>query len=156
MVVSQNSFHEAGLASPPRLAVLTTKPVVPQLRDERPFSARDMRALEEFRPVVEASIRQHWSDLPSRFDHSAQDRHGPALESAIQQSFHRFGDGLLTTREREIAEHTLKGHSAEAVGRTLGISPGTVRIHRRNIYGKLRISSQGELFSRFIQTLARI
>jgi DNA-binding CsgD family transcriptional regulator len=53
-------------------------------------------------------------------------------------------------------EHTLKGHSAEAVGRILGISPGTVRIHRRNIYAKLRISSQGELFSRFIQTLSRL
>jgi DNA-binding CsgD family transcriptional regulator len=29
-----------------------------------------------------------------------------------------------------------------------------VRIHRRNVYSKLRISSQGELFSRFIQTLS--
>ena len=37
-------------------------------------------------------------------------------------------------------------------GRTiLGISPGTVRIHRRNIYAKLRINSQGELFSKFIE-----
>jgi DNA-binding CsgD family transcriptional regulator len=30
-----------------------------------------------------------------------------------------------------------------------------VRIHRRNIYGKLRIGSQGELFSRFIDMLSR-
>jgi len=52
-----------------------------------------------------------------------------------------------------VAEFTLKGHSAEAVGRILGITPGTVRIHRRNIYSKLRIRSQGELFSRFIVAL---
>lgn len=125
------------------------------MRDERPFSNREMRALDEVRPVVEACIRRHWHDLPLRFDLSAQDRDGTAMETRLERSFHSFGEGILTAREREIVEHTLKGHSAEAVGRILGISPGTVRIHRRNIYGKLRISSQGELFSRFIQTLAR-
>jgi DNA-binding CsgD family transcriptional regulator len=127
--------------------------VLSLMRGERSFSLREMRALEEVRPVVESAIRCHWADLPSRFDHSAQGRQGPAPESAIERSFHSFGDGILTAREREIVEHTLKGHSADAVGRILGISPGTVRIHRRNIYAKLRISSQGELFSRFIQTL---
>lgn len=130
--------------------------VLSLMRDERPFSLREMKALEEIRPVVEACIRTHWADLPARFDLSAQDRRGSAMESEVERSFHSFGDGLLTAREREIVEHTLKGHSAEAVGRILGISPGTVRIHRRNIYAKLRISSQGELFSRFIQTLSRI
>lgn len=130
--------------------------VLSLMRDERPFSSREMRALEEMRPVVEASIRRHWADLPSRFDQSTEERQGPALETAIERSFHSFGDGVLTAREREIVEHTLKGHSAEAVGRILGISSGTVRIHRRNIYAKLRISSQGELFSRFIRTLGGV
>jgi DNA-binding CsgD family transcriptional regulator len=127
--------------------------VLSLMRDKRSFASREMRALEEVRPVVESAIRRHWADLPRRFDHSAEGRQGPALGSTIDRSFHSFGDGILTAREREIVEHTLKGHSAEAVGRILGISPGTVRIHRRNIYAKLRISSQGELFSRFIQTL---
>ena len=126
------------------------------MRDERPFSNREMKALGELRPVVETTIRRHWVDLPTRFDQSSQCRQGLAIESQLDRSFHSFGDGLLTAREREIVEHTLKGHSAEAVGRILGISPGTVRIHRRNIYAKLRISSQGELFSRFIKTLGRI
>ena len=128
--------------------------VLSLMRDERPFSNREIKGLEEIRPVVEACIRQHWPDLPSRFDQTAPDREGLDLQTRLERSFHSFGDGLLTPREREIVEHTLKGHSAEAVGRILGISPGTVRIHRRNIYAKLRISSQGELFSRFIQTLA--
>jgi DNA-binding CsgD family transcriptional regulator len=125
------------------------------MRDEKPFSTREMTALKELKPVIDASIRRHWANLPSQFDLSSQSRLGQARETDLERSFHSFGDGLLTPREREIAEHTLKGHSAEAVGRILGISPGTVRIHRRNIYAKLRISSQGELFSRFIQTLAR-
>ena len=60
--------------------------------------------------------------------------------------------GLL----RQVAAFTLKGHSAESAGQILGISPGTVRLHRRSIYSKLRINSQGELFSRFLETLAEM
>lgn len=130
--------------------------VLSLMRDERPFSLREMKSLDEVRPVVEASIRRHWADLPARFGTQSRNGQGPAIETEIERSFHSFGEGVLTAREREIVEHTLKGHSAEAVGRILGISPGTVRIHRRNIYAKLRISSQGELFSRFIQTLGRL
>ncbi len=59
----------------------------------------------------------------------------------------------MTPREREVVEHTLRGHSADAIGKLLGISPGTVRIHRKNIYSKLRINSQGELFSAFISAI---
>jgi DNA-binding CsgD family transcriptional regulator len=47
----------------------------------------------------------------------------------------------------------LEGHSSDAIARSLGISVGTVRIHRRNIYGKLQISSQQELFSIFFQKI---
>jgi DNA-binding CsgD family transcriptional regulator len=67
----------------------------------------------------------------------------------------RFGQGQLTPREREVVEYTLKGHSAEAIRQILGIAAGTVRTHRRNIYAKLDISSQGELFARFIGALAK-
>jgi DNA-binding CsgD family transcriptional regulator len=64
-----------------------------------------------------------------------------------------FGRSVLTPRECDVVEFVLKGHSAEAIGKILGISIGTVRIHRKNIYAKLAINSQGELFSRFIQAL---
>ena len=44
------------------------------------------------------------------------------------------------------------GHSARAIGEALRISNETVRVHRRNIYEKLGISSQGELFRWFLAT----
>lgn len=128
--------------------------VLSLMRSERPFSAREIRALDAVRPSVQACIARHWAQLADRFAPTQPVAEHP-LESRIAQSFQNFGDGVLTAREREIAEHTLKGHSAEAVGRMLGIAPGTVRIHRRNIYAKLQISSQGELFSRFIASLGR-
>jgi DNA-binding CsgD family transcriptional regulator len=129
--------------------------VLSLMRAERSFTARDIRALEAIRPAVQASIRRQWARLADDVNPRR-----PVAERAvggrIEQSFQSFGEGILTPRERQIVEYTLKGHSAEAVGRMLDISPGTVRIHRRNIYGKLQISSQGELFSHFIASLGRI
>ncbi len=75
------------------------------------------------------------------------------MEDRIETAFRSIGEGVLTPRERQVVELTLRGHSADAIGKRLGISSGTVRIHRRNIYSKLRISSQGELFSEFINAM---
>ena len=130
-----------------------TTVVLSLMRAEKPFSDRDLRNLWHVTPVVEACIKQHWGDLAKAFKPAQGGSRENQAGSEIERSFQLFGAGELTPREREIVEHTLKGHSAEATGKILGISSGTVRIHRRNIYAKLRINSQGELFSRFIQTL---
>ena len=45
----------------------------------------------------------------------------------------------------------LKGDSSNAIASVLGISLPTVKNHRRNIYAKLQISSQVELFSLLVQ-----
>ncbi|MEY4696757.1 MAG: hypothetical protein RIT14_1185 [Pseudomonadota bacterium] len=126
--------------------------VLSLMRPDRPFGKREFRALDEVRPVVHAIVAQHWRGIAGQFAAPAPSA-GHTHDRTLDQSFHGFGAGLLTAREREVVEYTLKGHSAEAVGRLLGIASGTVRIHRRNIYAKLQISSQGELFSRFIATL---
>ncbi len=127
--------------------------VVSLMRAKKAFSAREFRHLKEFWPVVRAASCRHWSDLAMQFGTDADNKSGNLLHASVARAFTDFGEGVLTPRERQVVEHTLKGHSAEAVGRILGISPGTVRIHRRNIYTKLQINSQGELFSRFIDEL---
>ncbi len=150
----RNYYVRTGLAE--EIAFFTPLPdganvVLSMMRDEKPFSTRDLRALDNVRPVIDACIRRQWADLSDQFAASSSPK-GPR-HGQIEQSFHSFGQGVLTAREREIVEYTLKGHSADAIGRLLGIAPGTVRIHRRNIYAKLQIRSQGELFSCFIQAL---
>lgn len=123
--------------------------VVSLMRAEKAFSAREMRSLQNMTPFVIAAARKHWGSLPdlTRTSYSGDETKG------VEESFASFGQGILTPREREIVEHTLKGNSAQAIGEILGIASGTVRIHRRNVYAKLQISSQGELFSRFIKAL---
>ncbi len=127
--------------------------VLSLMRDKKPFTSRAMRDLNEVRPVVESLLRGQWANLTDQF-HDADQVSGKLTEGGIELSLQSFGKGVLTAREREVVEYSLKGHSAEATSRILGIASGTVRIHRRNIYAKLGISSQGELFSRFIQTLS--
>ncbi len=50
----------------------------------------------------------------------------------------------------------LRGHSSDSIGRHFGITTGTVKVHRKNIYAKLGISSQSELFSLFISYLSGV
>jgi DNA-binding CsgD family transcriptional regulator len=131
-----------------------TMAVISLMRAERPFSQREFRALQATYPLVSASAARQWGDLAWMPGAAAEGRGIGAPASTAADVFASFGEGVLTPREREVAEFTIKGHSAEAVGHLLGIAPGTVRIHRRNIYAKLRINSQRELFSRVISVLA--
>lgn len=76
---------------------------------------------------------------------------GAGLKKNIDDAFNHFGSDLLSPREIEIVSLILKGHSSISIGLLLEISTGTVKIHRKNIYAKLNISSQAELFNRFIR-----
>lgn len=129
--------------------------VISAMRETKAFSAREFRELEAIFPFVDAVARKHWAGLISEFAVQTDDS-GPRLPQLIEDAFQRFGRNLLTPRETEVVEYVLKGYSAEATGAAMGIASGTVRIHRRNIYGKLGVNSQGELFSNFISSLADI
>ncbi|MEQ9038970.1 MAG: LuxR C-terminal-related transcriptional regulator [Silicimonas sp.] len=122
--------------------------VVSLMRKEKRFSTAEVRALKNVRPLIEAACRKNWQNAVA----AGSGRNGKIAER-IEDAFQLVGEGVLTPRERQVVELTLRGHSADATGTMLGISPGTVRIHRRNIYTKLRISSQGELFSVFINAM---
>ncbi|MDH5797045.1 MAG: helix-turn-helix transcriptional regulator [Paracoccaceae bacterium] len=128
--------------------------VISLMRTNKPFTAKEIRELRQFWPIVRASVQQHWNDLPAQISGGTDGQTKAKIGASVERAFLHFGGGILTPREREVVEFTLKGHSADAVGKILGIASGTVRIHRKNIYSKLRIGSQGELFSRFIATLS--
>ncbi|QGH60729.1 helix-turn-helix transcriptional regulator [Serratia proteamaculans] len=62
---------------------------------------------------------------------------------------------LLTPREREIVDLILDGCGSQQIADRLFISLGTVKNHRKNIYSKLDIGSQAELFSLLLATPLR-
>ena len=49
---------------------------------------------------------------------------------------------MLTAREREVTLLTVKGLSNKEIARRLEISDGTVKIHLRHIYDKLRLRNR--------------
>lgn len=118
------------------------------------FSEREMRRLRTVDPVVRACARQHWDDLAARFTDSKENHEQEILARHLDYTFRNFGRQVLTQRECEVVGHVLRGHSSYSISKILGISAGTVKIHRKNIYAKLGISSQTELFSMFISTLS--
>ena len=94
-------------------------------------------------PVIAALGRKQFvrpAADPGRLDGS------PSLSEALEG----FGAEVLTAREQEIATLILKGHSSRSIAELTGTTEGTVKIHRKNLYRKLRISSQSELLAMFL------
>jgi DNA-binding CsgD family transcriptional regulator len=111
------------------------------------FRDPEYALMRKVEPLVAAMVRQAWGRLGPRFDHSnrtrKQDRNSEAKARA------RISD-KLTLRESDIIELVLQGHSSESIGLRLGVATGTVKVHRRNIYRKLGISSQAQLMSLYL------
>ena len=142
---------EAGYALPhgPGGAILVS---IGRVEIDDPFAAQEAGLLRCFLPVVAAAVGQHWPpDAPPRHLDGVQQ---PTIREHLQAAYEGFGTALLTERERDVALLMLRGHSSKSAARRLAISPDTERVHRRNIYDKLGISSQAELCSLFFEALA--
>ncbi|MHA1601171.1 MAG: response regulator transcription factor [Alphaproteobacteria bacterium] len=117
------------------------------------FSEREMALLHGVEPVVRALANRHWHNLEHGWSGKPWYLGMTALETQIDNAFQDFGRSILTPRECEVVGMVLRGHSSDSISQQLEIAQGTVKIHRKNIYKKLRISSQSELFSLFISSL---
>ncbi len=114
------------------------------------FSDTDVSHLEAVQPLLYALACKHWSLVRSRTA-PARDLE---LGKMVQEAAANFGRKLLTPRECEVVKLVLRGFSTKLISQSLGISPGTVKVHRENIYAKLGVSSQAELFNLFIASVS--
>lgn len=107
------------------------------------FSAEEQGRLLCVRDWVLAAMRRHVQLLPP------EGKVAPAAGDllALLDSL----DARLTEREIETARLILQGFSSKAIAQRLGISPETVKVHRRNLYNKLNVSGHAELFALLLQ-----
>ena len=129
--------------------------VLSLMRKERSgaFSAAEFGLIKSAEPIVSGLVRQAWADLGPRFDATLAKRGKGRRNTAHLAADRVWRDLNLTEREASIVELVLQGHSSESIGLRLGISTGTVKVHRRNVYRKLGISSQTQLLSIYLKTL---
>ena len=120
-------------------------------RRAQKFSQAELAYLALIEPIVRAGMQRVWDKWRSASARSAPDK---SIHRRLTEVFENFGDGVLTRREREITQLLLRGHSSKSVARKLDIAPGTVMVHKRNLFSKLGITSQFELFSLFISKLS--
>lgn len=118
-------------------------------RTENRYSQAERNRFHLIEPIVQAGMRRVWAEQ----EHVPDERHRD-IHQRLTECYEHFGSDVLTQREREITQLLLRGHSTKSVARRLEIAPGTVMVHKRNLFSKLGVTSQLELFSRFIEKLS--
>ena len=115
---------------------------------QSPFSVLDIEQLNIIYPLIKSLMNQ-WVKSEK---HSVRNN----LEWHLDQALANFGSSMLTPKECHILHLILHGHSVKLIAQKLDNSLETIKHHRRNIYTKLDVSSQAELFYLFIAALKSI
>lgn len=153
--------EEVGLILPIR-PNLTLMLFLGRLGKRRALSQAERARLEELFPLVHSLCRQHWQRPDALLAESATrtvaksaatSADGATLKAAIERGMATVGGELLTRRERQLAGLLLQGLDTGAIATALGIGSGTVKNHRKHLYGKLRLGSRAELFGFFLNHL---
>ncbi len=111
--------------------------------DQKKFSAAEIKHFDNLVPAL-APLVKSYSLAMSDIVNTPEEQPQPNPLADYRKTAELFN---LTDREQEIAAFILRGHSSLSISLNLNISNATVKVHRRNIYRKMNISSQAELFN---------
>lgn len=106
------------------------------------FSKDELSMLSILFPIVSVSVQEH-------LDRTGW---GSWLWDKSSDNSLPTGDIFpkLSERQREVALLILRGFNSEDIGRHMGISENTVKVHRRNAYSMLNVTTSIELFVVFL------
>jgi DNA-binding CsgD family transcriptional regulator len=115
-----------------------------------PFTHREFAALQETVDIVLVLLAKQYQigAIESSGLHNDGER-----GSRISQALETFAEDRLTSREQEITAMILRGYSNKSIAKSLFITEGTVKNHRKKIYRKININKQSQLFVLFMQYL---
>lgn len=115
----------------------------------REFSSKELEALRQLEPIILEAISSHVGKIALLRKPSAAAVPG-ADAGHLEDRFAELFTDRLTSTQRLIVRMILRGHSSASIAANLAVSEGTIKVHRSNIYKRLSISSQSELFRMFI------
>ncbi|MBJ7556855.1 response regulator transcription factor [Marinomonas spartinae] len=113
------------------------------------FDADTLKRLNDICPMVDWLVKQHWT----KEIHSSPSFN---LRQRLEIALDGFGTSLLTDRESQTVGMILHGYSNKAISERLHISVETVKLHRKNAYAKLDVTTAGELFNLFLDSVMSI
>lgn len=122
-------------------------------KQTRAFSEEELSFLQDIEPSIR-SISQLHARLANLVQMEGERIDVRGVNKSVHRAFDLFGRSLLTGREKDVLGLMLQGHNTNLSAEKLGISPETLRRHRKNMYQKLDVSSQTELFSLFLNSLS--
>lgn len=108
------------------------------------FSDQEIGSLCIILPWLLPMMRSS-SVIQTKFEQSL-----PSQDACLESQLQKKAAQPLTDREIQTAILLLSGHSTKTIAINLDISPQTVKVHRRHLYEKLNVSSQGEIFALFM------
>lgn len=144
--------EEVGLILPVR-GGLTLMLFLGRLDKRQSLRPKERARLEALFPLVHSLCRQHWREAVPLLAQNPARPDGRDLKGAVEQAIASVGGDRLTRRERQVAGLLLQGLDTEAIAAELGIGGGTVKNHRKHLYGKLHLRSRAELFRLFLNHL---
>ncbi|MEM1142213.1 MAG: LuxR C-terminal-related transcriptional regulator [Pseudomonadota bacterium] len=121
-----------------------------RLPNQGVFSETEYQVLYSLADPIAELIRTH----TEYEDFAVKNLVQPGINQQIDLAFKTFGSSLLSPREKDVLELMLRGHGTDTSASRLSIARETVRRHRKNIYRKLDVSSQTDLFSLFINSMS--
>ena len=144
----QDEFYFNVVMDPDTMVHLTFT----RVNNQTPFTKPALNLLRSLEPIVRWMVEDYWQDFAAPHKDSAGQKQ--EAHNAVMHAFDTFGASVLTPRERQIVQLMLKGFSDKSTARILEISPGTVRNHKKSVFTKLEVTSQGQVFGLFLDALA--
>lgn len=125
-------------------------------RDAGRYSDEELELAKAIAPIVFGTLSSSWRHLadPKHFIPPSPEE--VKLHDDLKRARDNFGRSLLTDREFEVVQMMLRGYPIDVIAKRLKMAEGTAKVHRRNIYAKLDISSMAELFSLFIDVVGEV
>lgn len=104
------------------------------------FRDEEMNKLRRIAPVLQAVFAHHFRDvdLPPDDDEGDGSGNNDGVSTVPISA-------LVTSREFEVIEGVASGLTSVEIARKLGIAMETVKVHRKNAYRKLSVSTHSEL-----------
>lgn len=116
----------------------------------RMFSRKEIAVLRGNAGAIRALVECHWRELRMKKT-SAE----PPVVDRLRSLLTETCNISLSPRQAEVALLVLQGHSSTSISLLLGVSMHTIKVFRRQLYAKCKISSQAQLFAMLLPLIGR-